>query len=542
MPVNIESPNGTETSISAFFPGNPIKLTGSGDPAVPVSIRLEDADTGDVWDATTGVWVKDETRWQGDGTSDGKLKTDVADMSNLTNAQGWGGQGKRFVMEWKGIRGEDAIPNSTTPIDLVVIGSGTRQYAFGLPPGQIAQLAQFSLIDGRLELSFRDVTGIDARWIQSVPLVPAVDAGEAWGLRCELFESDEHELGESVCGGFWQLNSDGDWEPVEYDRIGHNTSNSIPTSPISWLPSEVIGVTQVVADNGSELVDAFLLDIPGASVGYKPFAAVSHGANAPGMLFTTESVRVIDQSGETIVDINVNRDARADIDQAFADPDGNMWQAGNTSAMIRTRESHWTFATGSQIWSWSGPQTDELYDHVYRAVAMQGASLDAAKFKLAISIEDPKERFVRRGIAGVYWATEMANYRKPTTADLFSAVRLCDVSEISGFTNNHEARPFRRATSTHTIGRPGRAQLRNPRLTLYDRLEDTSHARPLFDEGNEGFLILAPHGLTKAGSRIEVIPVISAGNRDMWTAANEAARIEVSLVATGAPARTKVVV
>ena len=151
------------------------------------------------------------------------------------------------------------------------------------------------------------------------------------------------------------------------------------------------------------------------------------------------------------------------------------------------------------------------------------------------------DRFNRRGTAGIYWTTELDDYNRPTVADIDAATKLaCDISDIDGLTGNHTPLIIRRATSTHAIARPGRTSALTPTMLLYDSADDSSTVRPLFDLGNTGYLILAPHGLTGPGDRVEIIPATSAGNRDVWTAQNEGARYEVTLTATAAPVTVEV--
>ena len=535
MPLSISSP------IGQFHPGDSVSSSGQGDPNESVSVRLENVDQGNVWNPSTGEWERDPGQWVGGGLEDARLFSRPADFSRLASAQGWGGSGERvFSMEWRGTRGTAAIP-ATGTVEILTIGHGTKRYDFSPESVDYGSLADFALTDGRLELSFRDVSGTAARFIQSEPLVPAVEPGDQWGLRVTVDQSIPLTVGtpqESVLRSFEQLDETGQWVEVPYDRIGSSKTTNVPNGPIEWYETDIIGVSQIFSEG--ELGTSRSIDVSGFPLNKPLKAEVSHGRFAPPDLFYTKSLTISDLTSDVdAIHLDVGSIGTVNGEN-FSDPHGNEWNVGAGSQVQRTRAHNWSYAVGTESWSWIGPNTSQLDNDQYRIVAAQDGSQAERLFTLAFARPKPQDRFVRRGTAGVYWATQLADYLNPTSSELDVAVRLCDIADMSNATINHSAVEVRRATSPVAVGRPGRAGLRNPTLVMYDRLEDSS-VRHLFETGSRGFLILAPHGLTKAGARIEVIPVVSAGNRDLWNTANEPARIEVSLVASEIPAVTKVV-
>jgi len=147
-------------------------------------------------------------------------------------------------------------------------------------------------------------------------------------------------------------------------------------------------------------------------------------------------------------------------------------------------------------------------------------------------------RFNRIGVTRYLFAPTLTDPCNPTLAELAAAIDItCEAQGVAGFTPNYRMKELESDTTPDNIGIVGTRAALNPTFAMHDLEFDGSVLRPMFEVGTTGYLIVAPYGvdhLATDGGRVEVFPVMSAGNDEEFTGArNDPALWILSLVVTG---------
>lgn len=149
----------------------------------------------------------------------------------------------------------------------------------------------------------------------------------------------------------------------------------------------------------------------------------------------------------------------------------------------------------------------------------------------------PGNRFMRRGVAKIYFETTLVDPTAPTLGEITGAEELApDIAEIGGLTFRNEPIPTPDLENVFETSIPGGDTAEAPVLTFYER-EDTAANQTLANalaKGTEGYLIVAPDGLV-TGYPLEVWPVTSTGVPREYSAGNDPARFSVTFAVTAVP-------
>jgi hypothetical protein len=143
-------------------------------------------------------------------------------------------------------------------------------------------------------------------------------------------------------------------------------------------------------------------------------------------------------------------------------------------------------------------------------------------------------RYWRRGLSKVMFATAIANTASVTRSEITAAVNLTpQVTDVNrSYSTSDIDTPDWLTTFTPTI--PGE-QKASFSLKLYDLDGTTDTIRDALPEGTTGFMLLFPKG-DVVGKRMEVWPVrVNGAPMDDYSAGNEAARYDVAFSCTAAP-------
>ena len=539
--------------------GNPFVASGSSTEVGPVDVRLEIEDTGQCWDFEEGRFVREEVvyrdrHWTDPNPTIGSIIAmfyDPGDGVDLRSANRVAGPDVKFSFEWRGFfdRPVDELLGST------LLQMDNRQDSDRQDLGTIK--ATSLVVGGPVRLRYEAPEGHaeygTRSFIESVPLVPLSGEGEEWGIRFSIDLAAASNMLQIV--KFEQMDSNGNWHEVENERYA--ISNA-PTTDEAWTYDPIPADFETVSEYG--------IGINTHTGDLNPY--FFHPLIGTGLMDASLiEAKFTDATGRAYLDLNLARDVDPGHSpyetEFFTDSAlGIRWTAnpagGRSPVFERTRRrvSTWERVAGSQPWSWTSPTVDLPIAYTYRLVVRQlladgsyqygrtdymPAEQFGVLFKVATTEPRQKDRFTRRGTSGIYWSDTLADPKSPTLQEMSRAIKLsCDISAISGLTTNHETTSFRRATSTRAIARPGRAPAPNPIITFYDAEDDTSLVRRHVPKGKVGYLILVPHGSRGAGSKVEVLKVMSGGHRDVWTAANEGAVWELQLASIEHPITTTV--
>jgi hypothetical protein len=147
-----------------------------------------------------------------------------------------------------------------------------------------------------------------------------------------------------------------------------------------------------------------------------------------------------------------------------------------------------------------------------------------------------QKRFVRRGVARIYWLPTIANLDLgPTRAEITAGLDVTAwTAEIAGFLVTSGTIPTPDMGSRFTSGIPGETTVEDSSLTFYDDeiTEDIEDAFPVNDEGYVYFMRKGDKPGTPTG---DVFPARVGSRGANWTTEMTAANVPISFSITAEP-------
>lgn len=143
-------------------------------------------------------------------------------------------------------------------------------------------------------------------------------------------------------------------------------------------------------------------------------------------------------------------------------------------------------------------------------------------------------KFLRRGKTKVFYIPTIASQTAPTQAELTAGTELTNlIGSMSGFNFKSTTIDIPNFGSRQTPKIPGENTSDDSSMNFYE--DDTSNPiRTTLAKDVTGYILIAPAGLTAAGSKVDVFPIQVSANTRQYTTANEAAQFVVDYAITAA--------
>lgn len=147
-----------------------------------------------------------------------------------------------------------------------------------------------------------------------------------------------------------------------------------------------------------------------------------------------------------------------------------------------------------------------------------------------------QKRFVRRGVAKIYWLPSVADVAVgPTRAEIEAGLEVTDwTSEIAGFTVNSATIPTPDMGSRFTSSIPGEKTVDDSVLTFYDD-EATEEIETAFPVDDEGFVYFMRKGDKPTTPTGDLYPGRVSSRAANWTTEMTGATVAVTFAITDEP-------
>jgi hypothetical protein len=149
-------------------------------------------------------------------------------------------------------------------------------------------------------------------------------------------------------------------------------------------------------------------------------------------------------------------------------------------------------------------------------------------------------RFMRKGLTRFYWVPSIASASLvPTAAEVNAGTRLdTQLAEINGFSFANQPIDTPDMSTTFTAKVAGEDQSEDSSLMFYEDVS-SNPIRTALAKGNNGFVVIFFAGIAgatpAAADKADVWPAQIGSNTRAYTADNEAAKYNVSIIPTAVP-------